>query len=99
MDQEGTVARDLEIRLRVGQVTDNGVDLMLREAARLRLAPGQAPDAVSRAPQRRRDGEPDVSRGACDEDSHSPRTVAHALGFLGGLSIVHAGDPLEPLLD
>src|SRR6266487_923717 len=72
---------------------------MLREAARLRLAPGQPPDAMSRAPQRRRDGEPDVSRGACDEDLHSPRTVAHALGFLGGLSIVHAGDPFEPLLD
>src|SRR2546422_967829 len=72
---------------------------MLREATRLRLAPGQAPDPISCAPQRRRDGEPDVSRGSRDEDWHSSRTVADAPGFPRVRTIVHARDPLEALLN
>src|SRR5207249_4095248 len=99
VDQEGTVAGDLEIGVRVSQVTDNRLDLMLRKATRLRLAPGQAQDPMSRAPQRRRDGEPDVPRGSRDEDLHSRRTVADAPGFPRVRTIVHARDPLEALLN
>src|SRR2546425_13052682 len=35
----------------------------------------------------------------CDEDLHSPRAVAHTSGFPRRRRIVHARDPLEPLLD
>src|SRR6266700_1911290 len=99
MDQEGTFTCDVEIGLRIRQVTDDRLDLVLREAASLGLAPSQPPHAIARPPQRRRDGEPDVSGGACDEDLHSPRTVAHASRFPRRRPIIHARDPLEPVLD
>src|SRR2546425_1308776 len=99
VDQAGTVAGNLEKGVRVSQITDNRVDLMLRGATRFRRAPGRAPAPISCAPRRRRDGEPDVSRGSRDEDWHSSRTVADAPGFPRVRTIVHARDPLEALLN
>ena len=70
MDQDGALGGDVGVALRVGQVADNGCDLVAGEAARFGFIAGEAPDAVPVAPQRGRDGEADVAGGAGDEDLH-----------------------------
>ena len=60
----------------VGQVADDGFDLVVGEAGGFGLIAGEAPDAVPVAPQRGRHGEADVAGGAGEEDLHEKGTVA-----------------------
>src|SRR3989442_1637702 len=70
MDEHGALGGDVGIRLGIRQVAHDGRDLVLLEPARLRLGPGEAPDAMPCPPERRRDARPDVPGGTRDEHLH-----------------------------
>ena len=70
MDEDGALGRDVGISLGVRQVAHDGLDLLLREPPRLRLASRETPDVMPRPPERRGHARPDVSGGTGDEHLH-----------------------------
>src|SRR3989442_180695 len=84
MDERGALGGDIGVRLGISQVAYDGLDLLLREPPRLRLASSEAPNAMPCPAERRSDAPAHVPGGTSDEHLHWEAPVEGCLYNFNG---------------